>query len=669
MLQYPTNVSPENTAKPADSTRMSFTFNGDRLSYYKICATKLSTGYRYGLYSYSEDEGNRLPVYNGEEVAMAGNAPYLENGEDYVWQVLLAQRDLSGENPLYDIPVCRGSIKGVGVSDTTQIYIDKNLSLYEWGYSDGAYRPTLDEGDNVLVGMVLEINGERKLITSYKNVAYGTDGAGLAVVESSFADTPTVGDRYQIYANYLISPQYYFMSRATPSLTLTLDWLRDSDDKINSAFSLRVVGEYSQAQSSSIKYYTATLYAFSGDDETSTQAELYKVAESDKIFSQRIDYTFENCLVGINPWNNEDITNVNYRAIVELVTQDNVTYAAYASMRIEGIDDTAPVAVDYTWLPINLYGCNVSRNLGAATVTGKTLCYRTDLDTQETVMLPEAERIYDFKVSTKGNYRYTTVFYDSTTGQPYIKSTKHYDVTTNFDGYFITALIPKGEKSYDIGDTWKFICDIENTTVVQNLDVVSQIGYAPYPSVSSTELNYMSGTLSGYIGYFNCCEHEYKDDIAVVKAWREFISQPHPFLLKSQKGDVWMVNIVESPKVEYQEDYYKIPTRFTFSWAECGNVNNYLMIRDANNVLDVDKIRCSSGAPTDKDWYEVTTEEDYIYYTFNQQAIVVRYIGDSKQPIIPETMGGFPVTTICATAFYHCRIDRVWLPSTVRIIE
>ena len=80
MLQYPTNVSPENTAKPADTTRMSFTFNGDRLSYYKICATKLSTGYRYSLYTYSEDEGNRLPVYNGEEVTMDSNAPYLENG-------------------------------------------------------------------------------------------------------------------------------------------------------------------------------------------------------------------------------------------------------------------------------------------------------------------------------------------------------------------------------------------------------------------------------------------------------------------------------------------------------------------------------------------------------------------------------------------------------------
>ena len=326
MLQYPTNVSPENTAKPADTTQMKFTFNGDRLSYYNIRATKLSTGYRYNIYTECEDDTTKLPVYNGEEIGMTVNAQYLENGEDYVWQVLLAQRDLAGENPLYDIPVCRGAIRGVGVGDATQIYIDKNLPLYEWGYDSTtqSYKPTLDESDNVLVGLIMEVNGERKLIASYKpEVAYSTDGAGFAVVESAFTTTPSEGDRYQIYANYLISPQYYFMSRATPSLSLELDWWRESGN-IRSEMGLHITGTYSQSQSSPIKYYTAKLYAYQGDVDT-TSAQLYLLAESDKIFSQKIDYIFENCLVGLNPWNGEDMTYMNYRVIIELVTQDNVT--------------------------------------------------------------------------------------------------------------------------------------------------------------------------------------------------------------------------------------------------------------------------------------------------------------------------------------------------------
>ena len=337
-------------------------------------------------------------------------------------------------------------------------------------------------------------------------------------------------------------------------------------------------------------------------------------------------------------------------------------------MRVDGINDYAPQTRLYTWLPINLYGCNVCREDGA--VYGKPLFYRTNVDTGETVMLVGQERIYDFKVSTKGNYRYTTVFYDTDTGGFYIKSTKHYEVSTNFDGYFISALIPSGDENhYTIGDTWKFICDIENTTVMQNLDIASQIGYGQYPSVSSTDLNYMSGTLSAYIGNFDCCEHEYKDNITLVKAWREFISQPHPFLLKSQKGDVWMVNITESPKTEYQEDYYKIPTRFTFSWAECGNVDDYYFERTSNDGIDIQKINCSYGAPADKDWYDVTTADDYIYFTDNREAFVVRYIGNSSQPIVPDTLGGWPVTTICSTAFYGLDITAVWLPDTVTNIE
>lgn len=678
MLQYPTNVSPENTAKPADTTRMSFTFNGDRLSYYNIRATKLSTGYRYNIWAKCEDDtGSGLPAYNGKKVEMSNNAQYLENGADYVWQVLLAQRDLSGEQPLYDIPVCRGKVLGVDPNDNTTIYIDKNLPLYEWGYDSGEYKPTLDDNDNVLVGMVLTIKGESRLITSYVANAY-VDGryVGIAKIESGFSSVPSADARYQIYSNYLISPQYYFMCRSTPSLSLTLDWSREQSQNISSKLSFRITGIYSQAQSSPIKYYMATLYAFSGTNPDDTSANLYKLKESGKIFSQHIDYTFENCVVGIAPWDGEiDATNVCYRCVVELVTQDNVTYAAYASMAVEGINEYSPEEIEYTWIGINGYGCNYCRD-SLSTQNVYVRWFRTNLDTGETIQLYEAEHRYDFKVSTKGNYRYTSIFYKKSTGQPYLLSTKHFDVRDNFDGYFITDLIPMGDNQYETGDTWKFICDIENTTVLQNLDIVSQVGYSRFPSVSSTEQNYLSGTLSGMIGYFSCCQHEYIDDIALVEAWRKFIAQPHPFLLKSQKGDVWVVNIVESPKVEYQEDYYKIPTRFTISWAECADVDEVIIVCNVENMNDTDQAKCSAGAPTEEDYYAPTTEDDYIYIVDSEhnESTIVMYIGDYTEPRIPNTLGGYPVTKIAATAFYSGKnggidLQSAWLPDNIKIVE
>ena len=116
------------------------------------------------------------------------------------------------------------------------------------------------------------------------------------------------------------------------------------------------------------------------------------------------------------------------------------------------------------------------------------------------------------------------------------------------------------------------MCDVENTTVVNNLDRMIHVGYSKYISSTSTKVNYMSGSLSATLGRINCAEKQFIDTIATVRAWREFITQPKVFLLKSQKGDVWMVNVTDNPQTTYDETHHSIPTTFTFSWAECMDV-------------------------------------------------------------------------------------------------
>lgn len=664
MLQYPTNVSPENTAKPADATQMSFTFNGDRLSYINVKATDMATGERISIGYYSEDMGNVLPVYNGDKVTFppSSQAQGLTDGHNYVWQVMMSQRDLAGENNLYDIPVCRGSIEEQGTGSSTTFLISPNLPIYEWGYNgnDGYYYPTEVDGV-IMAGMMMEFNGEYRLITRYKTVQSGETYRGLIEVEEAFTTTPTIGDRYQIYSNYLISPQYYFMCRGVPSLSLTLDYERDGGETVNNALNLCVSGTYSHPNNTPIKYYKLTLYGYADTFQKSC-----KLKETDRIFSQQIDYNFGSCLLGVDPITGEDITDVTYRVVCDIVTQDNNSYAGYTEMTVEGIRDYAPSIVGLSWNPIGGYACNYNPN---TTTLARERCYRTDLDTNEVVRLDGVERSFDFKVSTKGKYKYTTVFY-SPDGRPYTLSTHHFYVNTNFTGYYIYALIPNGQGSYTLTDTWRFVCDIDNTTVSQNFDRVQHIGVGRYPSVSSTDLNYMSGTLSGNIGHLNCCDHTFHDDIALVKAWREFISQPHPFLLKSQKGDVWIVNIVDSPQVEYQEDYHRIPTRFTISWAECENVNdvtiNYVNAGDYEKFKNSEAYRCSPEIPCE---FDVTTDSDYIFRIDAKEAVIIAYVGDYKNPKIPDTLGGYPVRIICATAFYGAGINTVSLPEGIRIIE
>lgn len=678
MLQYPTNVSPENTAKPADATQMSFTFNGDRLSYINVKATDMATGERVGIGYYSEDMGNVLPRYNGDTVTFPPDhyAQGLIDGHDYVWQVLMAQRDLSGANNLYDIPVCRGSIKASTV-DNTQIYIDQNLPLYEWGYNgnDGRYYPIVVD-NVVMAGMIIEVNGERRFIESYKPNS-GSGANGIAVIDSPFTTNPDVGNRYQIYSNYLISPQYYFMCRSLPSLTLTMEFGDGSAEIVDSGQQspITVTGAYSQSNNSPIKYYSLKLYTYAGDLDAPTPT-LYEIGDSGKIFSQNIKYTFMYTGVGIKPWDEEVAQYVNYRAVCEIVTQDNVVYSGYVSLRRGGIDEDSPSIFNYRWTPINAYGCNRCNSYVQPSGV-ETQHYRTDLNSGKTVLLYNPYD--DFTVSTKGHYKYTTIFLKFDTGELYTRSVITDEVYTDFDGYYISALYPYQAESdyrwhrsseninhYTIGDTWKFICDIENTTVVQNLNHVANVGLNKYPSMSSTNLDYMSGTLSAMIGTFDCCTKEYNDEITLVNAWRKFIAEPHPFLLKSQKGDVWIVNIVESPSVEYQEDYYKIPTRFTFSWVECDSVDDaYVVV--PNDYYNDERIACSKQSTYDK--YVATTDSDYLFLIKDDEAYIVRYIGVPVFVIVPNMLNGYPVVGLYATSFNYTEVEGVRLPETVRFIE
>ena len=559
---------------------MKFIFNGDRLSYVDIRVTDMATSVQTSVYSVSEDDsGGHLPTYNGEEFATTTNVPYLQNGHDYVWQVMLAQRNLSGADNLYDIPVCRGAVpfKTGGDTPSTILFVDSNLPIYEWGYNgnDETSYPTI-KNDTVCAGMVIEVNGERRFIQSYKpRLSYNSKIYGQITLDSPFSSNPEGGDRYQIMSNYLISPQYYFMSRALPSLTLNMEF----GNKGNNTIDILVSGAYSQSNNTPIKYYSIDLYSFVGN-VSDPSATLFKLAESGKIFSQKIDFTFKYCNAAFDMRVGELADSINYRAICTIVTQDNVVYSAYVSMSDTGVEETSPVTRDYEWTPNKHYGCTMCNY--ATEPSGVTILqYRKDLNSGKVVQLPLW--YYDFTVSTKGKYDYITIYRNTLSPyETYLESTTHYEVETNLDGYYITALEPiiyeeknvNNKNEYMVGDTWKFICDIDNTTIVQNMNKTSHVGYGRYPSVSSTNLNYLSGTLSGMIGSLNCCDKKYRDDISLVNEWRDFISQPHPFLLKTQKGDVLIVNIEDNPKTEYQEDYHLIPTRFTINWSECDNIDD-----------------------------------------------------------------------------------------------
>lgn len=612
MIQYPTNVSPQNIAIDATSTantHVTFTLNADCLSYVRYRIFEYDTG-EIVVNDTKYNTGFSPLGYNGYKISTSFGSNILTNGKDYILQMMLCQRTADGTEFLYDMPVLGGVVTGSPARN--KIYVAKDItSIYPWGYTSGVYYPCSSIGDS----MIIKINGESHVI-KYYNPQVTVDDKVYGMIETvdSFSFDVTDSMNYEIYSNFVISPQYFFSCRSKPSVSFT-----------HNSYSNRlyVKGTYSQVQNSMIKYYVLKLYwsnnpsFWNTPESNGSRTEL--VAETNKIYSQDIEYSFWNCYRHDSSYAHD--TNDYYKVVCEIVTQDNMVYTSdgyiitLSPANHSDVTGNTLYSYDISWDKQKGRVIHALRGYGSAGigVTGTYELFRTDLDSNETVMLEPHffERDgavlygYDITASTHGNYKYELFLFDNTnehegaviipdvdSGYTGIGIFPCNTIKTEECAYYITDLNmlddddllyhpnESGTKKlrFSIGDIWKFVGEIQDTTVTNNLDRITHVGYGRYVSSTSTDVNYMSGTLSAMIGYVNCTTREYVDNIALVRAWRKFITQKKPFLLKSQKGDVWVVNVTDNPSTQYQENYHKIPTTFSFSWAESYNINDIRIV-------------------------------------------------------------------------------------------
>lgn len=566
MIQQPLHATPENYAV-ANGAYFKFTFAGDMMSYctYKVFDYNTGLPVTADFYKYSTS------TYNGDDVETT--LINLPNGKDCIWQVALAQHTQGDTiEPIYDMPVLSGTISEIS---GTSLTIEKDISsIYEW-WSDGQNRIPCyyedDDGENNILayGMIIKIGSESRLITSYN------PETGILQIENSFNQTIISGTRYKIYSNYVISPQYFFKTRTKPIIDLTqtefVSYLQNA---------LWCRANYSQAENSLIKYCNLELYwANNSDFNNIGTHKSEKIAQSPKIYSQNAVYYFEN----IYRHDTEHDYNDYYKIVCNVVTQDDyVTSSEYVIERpISSGNGRCTIKYEIQ-KDSSVYVFGIASSIGES--SGRTLnrmVLRENMDTGETVCISGH---YDYTASTKGNYKYTVLGFESSNttygviGSYVPNAVMEKEVNINLSGYYIMDLnynqTYRGQEYYTVSDVWHFVGDINDTTITQNRDTILHVGAAQYPIASNTDTNYMSGTLSAMIGYVNCETKEYVDNITLVNAWRKFITQDKIYLLKSQKGDVWVVNIIDNPETTYQENYYKIPTTFSFSWAECCNIND-----------------------------------------------------------------------------------------------
>lgn len=641
MIQYPINVSYQNQTYDATAILSpEFTFLGDKLSYVYSIVRDYDTNDKIMdfFYDFTND-----PRYNGEEVTLAMATTLrslLTNGRRYTLQMMFSQRNSNNSEFVSDMFVLGGQVKG-SVSGT-QIYVEPNINMiYPWGKANGVYTRNTYY-DTPICNMTLRINNESHNILSYtEEVTVGDRTYGLIVVDSAFSFDITEDMEYYVYSSYIITPQYYFECSATPTVALT------NTIKYTANSELACTGTYIQAQNRYIKYYRLKLYwANNLYFNNGGNNKCILVEDTGNIYSNEIAYTFRNCFRH-DPYNLVGTTDY-YKVTCELVTQDNLKVVVDSNtLKRDAVDRSADdcnrfyefearyAAIHgYTVLKLAGYGSSsrYTDDLGEAhhLLIRETLGYENGQEVIYDSAYLEGTPYYhnfnfgisyirDETVPTRGKFRYRLVNLTSRTVQAFMPTKSDgsglmtefpsCEIEINEYAYYITELNEVGNPAWQInpnyhktsrtrykcGKTWKIIGEVQNTTVTNNLNRVNHIGYGRYTSATSTETNYMSGTLTAMLGNILCTDYDFKDnprslrldeegrefrdDIELVKEWRAFITQPKPFMLKSQKGDVWIVNIVDDPNTEYDDSNCSLMTTISFSWAECDNITT----ADINN--------------------------------------------------------------------------------------
>jgi len=626
MLQYPTNVYPDGATFDAllqnGDNKVEFTFNGD-----------FFTGALYKVYDYDTGElvktgaiGNgdqTASGYNGSDIkyqnvfGYEGNSP-LTNGNNYVVQFQLFQYTSDGRTPLYDMFALRGNVQED--YDSTNDYVvvkDKIPNIYEWAYDDQARYPShVPYGtERIAGGMQIVINGEKREIVAYNPI----NGHLMIDPNTPFTKPIFAGDKYQIYTNYIITQPYYFQCRSTPSVNLFLLFIEEENGTVGDmGIKFHVEGTYSQSEGSLINYYRVKLqWNWDLHDNLVPWRDL---DETEKIYSQKIEYDFFDDFIlkykrifngEVQEISATELGNIAYRAVVEVVTANGKTITAYSGMIIDYRDPSTdvpqtvidPVDPMDTEAPDVYYPKSVdaaiqlrTHNLKhivwivGGTIGGgefpegtKSTYYRENLDTGEIRLL---ESHMDVTVPTRGHFKYYKILRRLYAGGTirYVNGISSKEITldgTQMRGCSITELLPFDEayqrgtkKRYYIGDQWKFVGDIQDTTITQNMDKYAHVGYGTYPQITSTKTCYLSGTISAMNGYVDCTTKKYTDTIDLVRAWRQFVSRQAIYMLKTQKGDVLVVGVVDNPTTTYRESFKEIPTTFSFSWVELCDISD-----------------------------------------------------------------------------------------------
>lgn len=574
MIQAPINVSPQNTAVTLNSNNrftVSGVFKGDKAT-------------QYGIELYDADNDSFLtPIASGNNTYYNDDTFNIDigyyTGRAYKYTITFSTgtSDLTG----CDMYIGKAHLQNSASSGANTIYIEAGIDyIYNFGYYANSTTKQMFFGAMIVAKIG---NSLVTPIVSY-NTATGATMLGITL-DSAYSS----GTEVKLYANYITTRPYYVKIAETPTLTMSAT---------NTLFGYQFDVDYS----ASGVYPKSYEFGISGD-------------KSGKVYSTNIQHYYPQGYPNITDETTYSFDGFTVSCVVEFANGVTATKAqiidssertgvtALSDYTVEANNDNGRVHMDWTiadWVTSNDYFWSCMSIYRKCLETGEETYIGTyfgafgdNIDEQQGIR--NVNGIDDVTAANGLTYEYALIptrpDYESTISVDNYIDGKCYTKSAKLDvgGWTITAIYPRstkfddGTKVYQYGDTWKFIGDISDISVSQNTGKTLNTGSEQFPILTETDLNYASGAFTALLTQIVCPDNTVTDDITLVKAWRKFITQHCQFILKSIKGDVWVVNVTDNPSTAYQNG--EKLTSVSFNWAECEKIENITVYKQGLNVF------------------------------------------------------------------------------------
>ena len=527
-MRTPTEMYPNGVALDAvnDNPSIHFRVNSDSQSWVKIKYYDNTDGTSHGIYYPKGGEmiaKHKGEIWSGYIYEVGTDSPF-KLGHDYTGIMTVYQNEPeSAEKPLntgpgkYDVFVGRSKIKS-GSDNTKTAMLDKDIM---------SIKPPVIYNGKLIGGAYLKIGNNMSLIESYSK------RTGKATLADNLTGCNVTGTEYEIITNYIECEPFTFYCRSEPSVTITAE---------RTYKGLEVSGVYSQAEGVAMQYYKFKLVKNG-----------VVIDESDKKFTYTFEHTF--------PVIDGDI----YTVICEVATQENyikefeitVDLTEYNSEIITNVKcDPSLERIKITWNSTENRSYHVFREDRIGNI--KYIGYYA------------SNVCYDYGAGNNQEYRYIVVSCkDGVTA----KGVSAY-TSVNDSRCFIAELDDNGStygrKKYIIGDKWTFAvdCDEGSITTANAPNIYDTTDNKPKVCYDSKD--YESGTFTAALAQI--IGANITDKYSNILRWNKFIGSHKEFLLKSGKGDCWIVSITSDLTRSYGSGNLRV-TQTSYSWAETSDIN------------------------------------------------------------------------------------------------